>query len=164
MLTLLKFLSDLLRPEKSGSSPDVPASDAGSTSTLSPTYTLVKVERMTLTTDGVFGRIWLNGEYVCESVENLGEEIPEGLYDAIIDVSPRLGYACPHIRVPMRDQAAGGDAGIRIHKANEPCQLEGCIAPGLEKDGDAEDNSKEAFDKLMAKLPPSFKVLVYSVH
>lgn len=115
----------------------------------------------------MFGQMTLDGVTVCETVENTGKEIAEGLYDAVVDISPRLGYLCPHIKVPLRDNAAGGDAGIRIHILNEPKRSEGCIGTGTNKDGDAEDNSKTAFDHMMALLPApgvKFKVLVYSGH
>lgn len=117
--------------------------------------------------DGIFGRITADGWEGCDSLENLSKSIPEGTYDAVIDMSPRLGYMCPHLKVPSRDQAAGGDAGIRIHIANRPDQLEGCIAPGLALDGDSLDNSKAGFDRLMSVLPSpgvSFVVTISSQH
>lgn len=165
MLTILELLKSVLKLVTNGSSKDAPAASTPDGKEIpSLTQTILKIERKNITTDGVFGVLTVNGTQVCETVENLGEEIPEGLYDAKLDKSPRLGYVCPHIVVPMRDVAAGGDAGIRIHVANEPAQLKGCIAVGTRKDGDAEDESKKAFDKLMALLPPSFKVLIYTLH
>lgn len=101
---------------------------------------------------------------MCKTVENTGLEFAPGIYDAVIDFSPRLQYLCPHIRVPLRDQASGGDAGIRIHAANEPCQLEGCIAIGDKVDGDAVDDSKDTLKHVMSLLPPPgvpFKVWVH---
>lgn len=86
------------------------------------------------------------------------------MYMAKIDLSPRLGYRCPHIAVPLRDTLAGGDAGIRIHIANTPGQSLGCIFPGESLDGDAVDNSSEAFKVLMNALPQDepFQVVVSS--
>lgn len=69
------------------------------------------------------------------------------------DLSPRLQYRCPHIRVPLRDQEAGGDAGLRIHIANDPSQSLGCIFPGEQLDGDAVDQSGLAFNDVMKLLP-----------
>ena len=162
MLELLKLL---LRMVSDGSSKDAPAATIpAGTVTPSPTPIILRIERKTLSKDGVFGKLYNNGIYVCETVENLGKEIPEGLYTAVLDVSPRLGYLCPHIRVPIRDTTAGGDAGIRIHKANQPCQLEGCIATGDSVDGDAVDDSKDAFDRMMSNLPQKFQVLIYAIH
>jgi len=106
----------------------------------------------------------INGVKVCDTLERLDRCISEGLYDATLDLSPHLGYVCPHLKVTDRDLAAGGDAGIRIHIANFVSQLEGCVAVGT-KDPDCElDNSAMAFHQMMALLPPSFKVLVYAQH
>lgn len=164
MYSLLKLLGTVLNSLLKG----VPAASMpGGPITPSSTTTILKIERKSITIDGIFGEIWINGTLVCECVENLSKAVAEGLYDATVDVSPRLGYPCPHIAVPMRDKEAGGDAGIRIHILNEPCQSEGCIGPGTNKDGDAEDNSKTAFNEVMALLPSPgvpFKVLIYSVH
>ncbi len=101
---------------------------------------------MTLSTDGC-------SVYNEPCVTNLVDRIEDGTYTAIVDLSPRLQYRCPHIRVPLRDQQAGGDAGLRIHKANTPIQSLGCIFPGETIDGDAVDDSKDAFDSLMSFLP-----------
>ena len=154
-------------PVQSGPSTNAPNVSVSNGSKNADSVPLLKVQRMGRSTDGAFGMLSVNGVAVCESMENLGKEVAEGLYDAVIDKSPHMGYMCPHLRVPDRDKAAGGDAGIRIHIANEPCQLEGCIACGSKRDGDAEDGSKKAFDKMMALLPKPgvpFKVLIYSAH
>ncbi len=120
----------------------------------------LKICRQTTTKDAYFGKIYFDDAFVCYSMERVAVAIPEGVYAAVIDLSPHLKYKCPHLRVPTRDLAAGGDAGIRIHVANEPCQVDGCIACGLSIDGDAIDHSQSAFDKLMALLPPSLTVEV----
>lgn len=91
--------------------------------------------------------------YNAPCVTNLEKRIEDGIYTAICDLSPRLKYRTPHIRVPERDQEAGGDAGLRIHKANAPSQSLGCIFPGEAIDGNAVNDSKDAFNALMALLP-----------
>jgi hypothetical protein len=109
------------------------------------------------TKDGLFGRLLVvDGETVklmCVCDTNLKLRIDDGVYTARVDMSPRLQYKCPHIKVPSRDKAAGGDAGLRIHKANEPSQSLGCVFPGEQIDGDAVDDSKDAFNSVMALLP-----------
>jgi hypothetical protein len=170
MPTLFGRIIEIVNLVRSGMFSNVQESSANGTMISSQnvsTMTLLKIKRESVTIDGIFGTIEVDGNLVCKSGENLNRAIPEGLYDAQIDESPRLGYNCPHIRVPLRDEAAGGDAGIRIHIANEPCQLEGCIETGTQLDGDAVDNSRLAFEKLISFLPPPgvpFKVLVYSIH
>lgn len=135
------------------------------TPNLNPPTCLVNVMRKSKTKDGILGLLQVDGVLVCKTIENLDKAIEPGTYTARIDLSPRLQYLCPHLIVPDRDQAAGGDAGIRIHIANTPDQVEGCIAVGLAWDNDSVDSSKLAFDKLMALLPQdqsSFVVVVSS--
>lgn len=109
------------------------------------------VTRTEKTTDGIKGNL-VCGELTEVTIENLEHSFPAGLYDLTLDHSPRLGIVTPHIRVPERDQAAGGDAGLRIHPANYPEQLLGCIAVGDKAEPDAVDHSKNAFARLMAVL------------
>ena len=109
------------------------------------------VTRQKQTVDGFLGTLSIDtNPFTCFTVENLAHAIPEGTYTVKIDLSPRLQIITPHIIVPARDQAAGGDAGIRIHSANFPSQLLGCIAVGDKQEVDAVDDSKETFLKLMA--------------
>jgi hypothetical protein len=90
-----------------------------------------------------------NNAFTCFTVENLKKAISAGLYDVVIDHSHRLNYNTPHIKVPNRDKAAGGDAGIRIHPANLPKQLLGCIAVGDHEEPNAVGDSKKTFSALM---------------
>jgi hypothetical protein len=165
MFTLFKTILKLINGGSSNVAPVANIQDGPTTP--SNGQTILKIERKSMTTDGVFGEISINGEFICVCAENLSLRVSEGLYDAVVDYSPRLGYECPHIRVPDRDLAAGGDAGIRIHIANKPSELEGCIAPGLTLDNDAVDSSRVAFEKIIALLPPAgtpFKILIYTLH
>lgn len=108
------------------------------------------VQRHRKTEDGIIGTLTIPDSLEEFTVENLEKSIPAGLYNVTIDRSPRLHMYTPHIHVPARDDVANlGDAGIRIHPANWPKQLEGCIAVGLKAEADAVDNSKKAFENLM---------------
>lgn len=110
----------------------------------------ITVTRSAKTADGILGKLTADyTDFTCVTLENLQKAVGPGRYRVTFDMSPRLGYVTPHLAVPDRDAAAGGDAGIRVHKANFPSQLEGCIAPGQTTDGDAVDNSGKAFDELM---------------
>jgi hypothetical protein len=90
--------------------------------------------------------------FTCVTLENLNKEIPVGIYDLNFTYSPHFNRVMPHIIVPSRDAAAGGDAGIRIHWANFPAQLEGCIAVGTAVDGDSIDESLVPFNQLYGIL------------
>jgi len=111
------------------------------------------VQRKSKSQDGIFGMMSLDwNPFTCVTLENLAKSIPVGIYDLVFDYSPHFNRVMPHIIVPVRDTAAGGDAGIRIHWANFPAQLEGCIAVGTDVDGDSIDESLVPFNQLYAIL------------
>lgn len=77
--------------------------------------------------------------------------IPPGLYDLIIDFSPRFKRELPHILdVP-------GFTGVRIHPGNVPADTEGCILVGKSV---AQDytlrSSRLAFDELFELLEQAY--------
>jgi len=72
--------------------------------------------------------------------------IPAGRYKVILTPSPHLGYVTPELLdVPGRTK-------IRIHIANKPSELEGCIAVGETHTTDFVGNSHDAFSSLMTLL------------
>lgn len=114
---------------------------------------LITVKRVSKTQDGIFGRLTLDwNPFTCVTLENLEKSIPAGLYDLDFSYSPHFNRVMPHLIVPSRDILANGDAGIRIHWANFPSQLEGCIAVGTKVDGDSIDQSLIPFNQLYAIL------------
>jgi hypothetical protein len=138
------------------------ASSAAQTATTPLTSNLSETIKLDInwtekTLDGLMGKMEIKAsgatEFSCVCITNLADRILDGTYTAVVDLSPHLQYMTPHLRVPLRDQAAGGDAGLRIHILNDPCQSLGCIGPGETVDGDAVDDSKDAFDALMTLLP-----------
>jgi uncharacterized protein DUF5675 len=124
---------------------------------------LIKVQRKSKSIDGIFGSLSLDwSPFTCVTLENLSKSIPAGTYDLNFTYSPHFNRVMPHILVPSRDTLAGGDAGIRIHWANFPAQLEGCIAVGTMVDGDSIDQSLIPFNQLYAILnqQPGIKIQV----
>lgn len=63
------------------------------------------------------------------TLENDNYKIPEGRFEIKYTYSPRFGRKMPLIDVP-------GRKGIRIHAANYPWQLRGCVAIGKPLDVD----------------------------
>lgn len=120
----------------------------------------IQVNWGTQTEDGLFGRLIIVDDagdvklsFPCTT--NLKLRILDGTYTAQVDMSPRLQYSCPHIKVPLRDTEAGGDAGLRVHKANEPSQSLGCIFPGEQMaiSNDMVCDSTDSFNTMMKLLP-----------
>lgn len=82
-----------------------------------------------------------NSAFGCFTVENLKDAIPAGLYPVEFTYSPEFNAVMPLIDVP-------GRTAIRIHPANYPNQLLGCIAVGDKEEPDAVDDSRVTFNQL----------------
>lgn len=102
------------------------------------------------------GKIYVDGAYVCESLEDrlrpLGEKvmgktaIPAGRYEVIINRSVRFKRLLPLLlNVP-------GFAGVRIHSGNTQFDTEGCPLTGTARSGDTVTGSRAAFRKLYALM------------
>jgi hypothetical protein len=85
--------------------------------------------------------------------------IPEGEYDCALTYSPRFKKLMWEVL-----DVPGDRTGIRIHSANRPSQLEGCIAPGMVIDLDANQikKSQEAYQKLLESIGSckKFKLII----
>jgi Family of unknown function (DUF5675) len=145
--------------DSGGASPSAPARDASSTSiSTSATSRLLRIQRnpSLQTTDALFGAMDFNGVAIGVTMERTAVAIPEGTYRGYKRDSARFGMRVVGIDVPNRTD-------IECHPANFPRQLDGCIAIGETKDGDAIDNSRSAFDRMMAVVPEEFTVEVSSL-
>lgn len=90
---------------------------------------MITLQREPFSEDGTFGR--LGRFYTCERpwLDNQTgiSCIPSGIYDVQKTWSPRFG------RMMFLVLGVRGRTGVRIHPANLPTQLEGCIALGLKR-------------------------------
>lgn len=120
---------------------------------------IMTVQRKSKTADGIFGQLSLDwNSFTCVTCENLKDAIPEGLYPVEFTYSPAFNRMMPLIDVPNR-------TGIRIHWANFPSQLLGCIAVGTNVDGDSIDESLIPFNQLynILKLQAGIKIQVNDI-
>ncbi len=95
--------------------------------------------------DALIGELSVNGERQCYTLERDGVQIPTGTYKIELTFSPHF-----HRLMPLLDCA--GRTGIRIHPANYPKQLEGCIAVGYSYEADTISRSVDAFTDLFPKI------------
>lgn len=110
--------------------------------------------------DGIPGKLAVDGAFYCYTLERASKKIPAGSYPVQMTASnraehgllwtpDRTGYTLPLLlNVPGRD-------GIRIHSANEPQQLEGCIAVGQVQQEDHLWQSQAALTWLWKELVKS---------
>lgn len=107
----------------------------------------LEVQRLTKTTDGIFGKLYINGVFECDTVESLIHALPANTYTLSLYNSPDHGCICP-----LLDTSAIGRTYCEIHIANFPSQLLGCIGLGSSIDGDGVDSSGIAFQTFMKKF------------
>ena len=93
-----------------------------------------------------------NGHGICESMERKDTLIPKGTYSYCLYMSPAnkcdvlLLLGVPNFSM------------IEVHKSNEPYQLKGCVAVGvnIQIHPPFLSSSKLAFDELMAKVKTAY--------
>jgi hypothetical protein len=114
----------------------------------------VDVYRKVETAEAITGEFWLDGIKECYYLEPSRDTpfypghpcIEAGTYAVALTMSPHLGYVCPEVlNVP-------GRTAIRWHIGNFPQDVLGCCVVGTVVGANQVDNSRSAFDSLMAKL------------
>ena len=109
-------------------------------------FTLI---RYTLTETAILGSLYLNGAFICYTLENAAKAIPAGLYSIENSRSPKFGRELPLLfsdKVPSR-------RGVRIHAGNTYQESAACVLVGMKRDDAKEriDESKDA-EKMVTML------------
>ena len=109
-------------------------------------FTLI---RYTRTYKAILGSLYLNGEFICYTLENSAKAIPAGLYSIENSKSPKFGRELPLLfsdKVPSR-------RGVRIHAGNTYQDSAACVLVGMKRDDAKEriDESKDA-EKMVTML------------
>ena len=118
------------------------------------------LDRKIFTDHSTIGEILVDGELLCHCLElSCRKENPDGRvaiaagrYEITLSDKPEspleLRFNFP---LPLINGVVGRE-GIRIHPANQPSELEGCIAPGIKYDTDIIFDSRNAFFKLIPEI------------
>ena len=109
-------------------------------------FTLV---RYTRTETAILGSLYLNGAFICYTLENAAKAIPAGIYSIENSKSPKFGRELPLLfsdKVPSR-------RGVRIHAGNTYQDSAACLLVGMRRDDAKEriDESKDA-EKMVTML------------
>ena len=109
-------------------------------------FTLV---RYTRTEKAILGSLYLNGAFICYTLENAVKAIPAGLYSIENSKSPKFGRELPLLfsdKVPSK-------RGVRIHAGNTYQNSAACVLVGMKRDDAKEriDESKGA-EKMVTML------------
>lgn len=112
--------------------------------------------RDTFSEKSTIGELFLNGERICDTLENSWQDnqrniscIPEGVYPVRLRL-PRESATRDYLHllvqeVPNRDF-------ILVHRGNFPSQTQGCLLVGLGTEQDVVHNSTLAMDLLIKEI------------
>ena len=112
--------------------------------------------RNTFSKKSTVGELFLNGERICDTLENSWQDnqrnvscIPEGVYPVRLRL-PRESATRDYLHllvqeVPNRDF-------ILVHRGNFPSQTQGCLLVGLGTEQDVVHNSVLAMDLLIKEI------------
>jgi hypothetical protein len=120
----------------------------------------LKLVRETLLPTRTLGKLYVNGEYFCDTAEdkdrflekNLNGKIPKltaiprGIYKVVLSLSNRFKKVLPEVlNVPVF-------SGVRIHSGNTEEDTEGCILVGKRIGDSGVFESRKTMDRLMTTL------------
>jgi len=114
------------------------------------------LEREIFTDNSIIGRLYLNKEYVCDTLENpyINNErniscIPEGKYNVRMR-TPRESATRDYLHLLV--QEVPDRSYILFHKGNKPEHTQGCILVGMNNEQDYVSKSGYAMDFLMRRI------------
>ena len=119
----------------------------------------IKIIRDTFSDESTIGKLYIDGEYFCETLEDKDRfleaggkkeysktAIPRGVYSVVLHESVRFKKLMPLLlNVPQFE-------GIRIHSGNKAEDTDGRILVGRTRRRDFIENSRDAFNELMNRL------------
>ena len=88
---------------------------------------MLTLVRYTRTETAVLGSLYLNGAFICYTLENAAKAIPCGMYTVQNSKSPKFKRELPllhNVKVPA-------SRGIRIHRGNTANDSQGCVLVGM---------------------------------
>ena len=93
---------------------------------------MLTLVRYTRTEEAILGSLYLNGAFICYTLENAAKAIPCWMYTVQNSKSPKFKRELPllhNARVPS-------SRGIRIHVGNTVASSSGCVLVGMGRNGD----------------------------
>ena len=112
--------------------------------------------RDTFTEESTLGKLYINGEFFCDTLENPWKNnvrniscIPDGVYDVRLRL-PRESASRDYLHllvkeVPNRDY-------ILFHRGNTSADTSGCILVGQSREQDRVNNSRLAMDLVIKEI------------
>ena len=90
--------------------------------------------------EAVLGSLYLNGAFICHTLENASKTIPCGMYNVQNSKSPKFKRELPL----LHNAQVPASRGIRIHVGNTVASSSGCVLVGMGRNGDSLTESTPA--------------------
>ena len=88
---------------------------------------MLTLVRYTLTETAILGSLYLNGAFICYTLENSSKTIPCGMYAVQNSKSPKFKRELPL----LHNAQVPASRGIRIHRGNTFKDSQGCVLVGM---------------------------------
>ena len=91
---------------------------------------MLTLVRYTRTDEAILGYLYLNGAFVCYTLENAAKAIPCGMYSVQNSKSPKFKRELPL----LTSDKVSASRGIRIHVGNTAASSSGCVLVGMSRE------------------------------
>ncbi len=91
---------------------------------------MLTLVRYTRTDEAILGSLYLNGAFVCYTLENAAKAIPCGMYKVQNSKSPKFKRELPL----LHNAQVPASRGIRIHVGNSAASSSGCVLVGMTRE------------------------------
>lgn len=91
---------------------------------------MLTLVRYTRTETAVLGSLYLNGAFICYTLENAAKAIPCGIYTVQNSKSPKFKRELPL----LHNAQVPASRGIRIHVGNTAKDSQGCVLVGMTRE------------------------------
>ncbi|WP_173475136.1 DUF5675 family protein [Fibrobacter succinogenes] len=91
---------------------------------------MLTLVRYTRTETAILGSLYLNGAFVCYTLENEAKAIPCGMYTVHNSKSPKFKRELPL----LTSGKVSASRGIRIHVGNTAKDSQGCVLVGMTRE------------------------------
>ena len=109
---------------------------------------MLTLVRYTRTETAILGSLYLNGAFVCYTLENAAKAIPCGMYSVQNSKSPKFKRELPI----LHNAKVPASRGIRIHRGNTAKDSQGCVLVGMGRDVKQDFITESANAEIMVKM------------
>ena len=109
---------------------------------------MLTLVRYTRTEEAILGRLYLNGQTVCYTLENAAKAIPCGMYIVQNSKSTKFKRELPL----LHNAQVPASRGIRIHRGNTAKDSQGCVLVGMGRSTEKSSITESANAEIMVTM------------